>query len=150
MQYQATVIIDKPLREVMMLFNNPSHLIHWNTDMEYKETLEGHLGEEGSVSRLILKTPMLPLNMEERVLKKDLPHCVLSEYTSQEVKNVVEHNFKKHNDTATEYTMKGNFSFANPMMQMMSPLLVNFFKMSAEKTVQQFKAFCEHNFYDEM
>lgn len=148
MQYTAQVTIQKHIKEVIMLFNNPLHLSHWNADMEYKEILQGKLGEPGCIAKVILKTPLMNVEMEEEMIKKELPSSIIFKYTSNGVSNTIEHEFSKMSQTETQYLLKGFFQFENPMAAMMSPMMAGIFETQAKNLTLAFKKFCEKNFYD--
>jgi hypothetical protein len=158
MEFTAEINIAKPIKEVILLFNNPLHLEFWNPDLQYREILKGKLGVQGCLAKVILKTPLLDLELEEELIKKDLPHSIINTYTASGIANTLEHQFKKTDDHNTHYLLKGTIQFENPMFenpifnnpltQMFNPIMSSPFEIQSKKLVQSFKEFCESNFYD--
>jgi hypothetical protein len=143
MNFSNSVIINKSIKEVIMLFDNPNHLYHWQPDIEIKEIIEGRLGQVGTKMKLRFTNPFMNLDMVETIAAKQYPQMQQSIYESDGVINTVTNTFESINENSTKYTSSSRIEFTNVMMQMMSLMVGSMFESQSKKYLKGFKEFCE-------
>ena len=144
MKYSVSITIDKPVNEVVALFDNVGNMKKWMEGLESFEPLDGTPGEVGAKSRLRFKMGKREIEMIETITAKNLPEEFTGTYEAKGVFNIVRNSFEPLPGNKTKYTTEQEFQFKG-FMKLMGLLMPGAFKKQSMKYLQDFKAFAESN-----
>ncbi len=142
MKYTQEITINKPLEEVVRLFDNPDNMGHWMEGLVSFEHLSGEPGKVGAKSKLKFKMGKRDLEMVETILVRDLPREFSGTYEAKGVFNVVKNYFEAINENQTKYTAENEFQFSG-FMKLFGWLMPGAFKKQSFKYQEDFKRFAE-------
>jgi hypothetical protein len=142
MKYTSQVVINLPINEVIVLFDNEKNLFKWQPELISFEHLSGEKGEVGAKSKLIYKMGKREVEMIETITVKDLPHEFSGIYEAKGVWNEVKNYFQQTDGNATQWTSVCHFEFKG-FMKLIALIMPGSFKKQSQKYLDQFKAFAE-------
>lgn len=93
MKYTQEIIINKPIKEVVALFDNPNNLYEWMEGLQKFEHLSGTPGEPGAKSKLLFKMGNREIEMIETITARDLPTKFSGTYEANGVFNIQKNKF---------------------------------------------------------
>lgn len=143
MQYTLEIIINKPINEVVKLFDSVDNLYKWMEGLEKFEHISGIPGEVGAKSRLTFQMGKRKMVMIETIQKKDLPHEFTGSYEAKDVYNIVRNKFEKISDKQTKYICENEFIFESFFMKLFGMIAPGLFKKQSMKYLVDFKKFVE-------
>lgn len=143
MQYIVDVVINKPVEEVVALFDDPDNLHEWMEGLQSFEHLEGDPGAIGSKSRLRFKMGDRDIEMIETITARNLPDEFSATYETDGVFNTNRIGFVETGAGQTRMTMNPEFQFTNFPMKIMAFFAPFIFKKQTRKNLEAFKAFAE-------
>lgn len=143
MKYTVDIVIDKPVDEVITLFDDPDGLMQWMEGLEKFEHLEGTPSEVGAKSRLHFKMGKREIEMIETITVKNLPEEFGGTYEADGVFNTNMVRFKPVGSNQTRMSMDTEFEFQNLMMKLMGFFMPGAFKKQTKKNLEAFKAYAE-------
>ncbi len=144
MKYTCEIEIEKPIEEVVKLFDSTENLYAWMEGLEKFEHLEGTSGEVGAKSKLTFKIKRRKLEMIETITEKDLPKVFAGTYDAKGVHNIIRNEFQPIGENKTKYISHQEFQFTG-LMKYMAPLMPGAFKKQSLKHLKAFKDFAEKN-----
>lgn len=142
MKYTVTIEIEKPIDEVVALFDNADNLYAWMEGLESFEHLSGEPGQVGAKSRLKFKMGKRDIEMVETITVRDLPDEFTGTYDAEGVFNIVKNRFEAINPTRTRYISEQEFQFTG-FMKIFGWLMPGAFRKQSMKYLEAFKAFAE-------
>lgn len=142
MKYQCRVDIDRPLREVVELFDNPDNLRYWQPGLISYDHIHGSPGQQGAQATMHYKMGKREVVMTETILERNLPQLIRSSYETEGVLNIQETRFEPIDDKRTRYISDNEFRFSG-FMKLMGWLMPGAFKKQTRKYMEQFKDFAE-------
>jgi len=142
MKYATTIDINKPLAEVVALFDKPEHYAEWMNGFEGIEYLEGAPGQAGTKANLIFKMKKRTMKMAEVVLVSKLPEEYTVAYEANGVYNTVKNSFVALDEYTTRYTTEHEFTFSG-IMRVVAFLIPGAFKKQSMRYMTDFKSFVE-------
>ncbi|HRJ87241.1 MAG: SRPBCC family protein [Blastocatellia bacterium] len=142
MKYTVTIEIEKPIDEVVALFDNADNLYAWMEGLESFEHLSGEPGQVGAKSRLKFKMGKRDIEMIETITVRDLPDEFTGTYDAEGVFNIVKNRFEAINPTRTRYISEQEFQFTG-FMKIFGWLMPGAFRKQSMKYLEAFKAFAE-------
>jgi uncharacterized membrane protein len=142
MKYTVEIEINKPIDQVIELFDNPSNMKEWMKGLESFEHLSGIPGQPGAKSRLKFKMGKREIEMIETITVRNLPDEFSGTYDAKGVFNVVKIQFVKLSETKTKYISEQEFRFSG-FMKLFGLLLPSAFKKQTLIYLQDFKKFAE-------
>ena len=145
MKYKEDIIVDRPLEEVVALFDNPSHYPEWMDGLLEFEVLEGDANQPASKSRFKFKMGKREIEMTERITNRDLPKDITREYNSKGVFNIQSTGFEDAGNGQTRVITNNEFRFRGVMMKAMGFLMPGAFKKQSRKILSDFKNFAENH-----
>lgn len=143
MKYTTEIIINKPINEVINLFDSVENLYKWMEGLENFEHISGNSGEVGAKSRLTFQMGKRKMVMIETILKKDLPNEFTGTYETKGVYNIVRNRFEKIDEKQTKYISENEFIFSSFFMKLFGILAPGLFKKQSMKYLENFKHFAE-------
>lgn len=142
MYYTYQITINKPVDEVVRLFDNPDNLYKWMSGLQSFELISGTAGEPGAKSKLVFLNGKRRMEMIETITVRDLPAEFSGTYETQGVVNISVNKFKDLGNGTTLYTTENTFHFSG-FMKLIGFLMPGAFKKQSYKYMEQFKAFVE-------
>lgn len=142
LRYKVQVDIDRPMDEVVNLFQNRENDRHWMDGLKEQEVLEGTMGEEGCLTRLVFSIEGGEFEMNEKLQKKNLPEEYTTFYETGHTKNTVISSFENLDNNRTRYTTDNEFHFEGEMEEM-AKANPDAFKQQSQIYLDNFKKFVE-------
>ena len=143
MKYTQEIIINKPIKEVVALFDNPNNLYEWMEGLQKFEHLSGTPGEPGAKSKLLFKMGNREIEMIETITVRDLPTEFSGTYEANGVFNIQKNKFISIAANQTKHVTENEFQFKGVMMKLMGFLMPGAFKKQSYKYLKAFKTFAE-------
>lgn len=144
MKYTSETIINKPVEEVVELFDNPDNLGKWMEGLQSFEHVSGIPGQPGAKSKLRFRMGKRELQMMETITVRNLPDEFSGVYEAKGVHNVVKNRFVRMPDNTTKHISENEFQFKG-FMKIVAMLMPGAFKKQSMKYLQDFKRFAENN-----
>ncbi len=142
MKFNVAIEIDKPIDEVIALFDSSDNMFEWMEGLESFEHVRGEPGEVGAKSRLRFKMGKRDIEMVETITSKDLPREFAGTYEADGVTNIVRNKFEPLGPDRTLYTSENEFQFMG-FMKIVALVMPGAFKKQSLKYLQAFKRFAE-------
>ncbi len=144
MKFTCSVVINKPIEELVDLVMDPNNLAHWQDGYEGIEYLSGDPGKVGSKSRLQYKMGKRSMDLIETIEKNNIPHEFLALYEHSHMVNRMQVLFEKLDDETTRYVSNIHYiKFNGFMPKLMARLFPGMFKKQVQKWLDQLKVFAE-------
>lgn len=142
MKFTTEIEINKPIDEVIALFDDPDNMDKWMEGLQSFEHISGTPGQPGAKSRLKFKMGRREIEMIETITIRNLPDEFSGTYEADGVYNVVVNRFSKISDTKTHYVTENEFQFKG-FMRIIAFLMPGAFKKQSMKFLKDFKRFAE-------
>lgn len=142
MKFTTEIEVNKPIDEVIELFDNPDNLGKWMEGLQSFEHISGTPGQVGAKSRLVFKMGKREIEMIETVTVRNLPDEFSGTYEAKGVFNIVRNKFEKLSENRTRYITENEFQFKG-FMKIIGFLMPAAFKKQSMKFLQDFKTFAE-------
>lgn len=145
MKYTNEIEINKPVEEVIRLFDNADNLSKWMEGLQSFEHISGTPGQPGAKSKLRFKVGKREMELIETVTVRNLPKEFTGTYEAANGKgalNIVRNEFVKLSPTKTKYISESEFQFKG-LMAIMAALMKGAFKKQSLKYITNFKNFAE-------
>jgi uncharacterized membrane protein len=111
MKYQKEIEINKPIDDVIGMFDNPENMGKWMEGLQSFEHISGAPGQPGAKSRLRFKMGTREVEMIETINVRNLPDEFTGTYEAKGVWNKVSSKFVPLSDTKTKYISEQEFKF---------------------------------------
>ena len=144
MKYTLSTIIDKPIDEVVILFNNQENLYKWMEGLESIDLFEGVAGKKGAKSRMHFKYGRREMDMLETIIENDLPRKMVTTYDAKGVSNIIFTSMESIEGNKTKYNSTQEFKM-HGFMKVVAFLAPKMFKKQTNKILTNFKNFAEIN-----
>jgi uncharacterized membrane protein len=142
MKYSTEIEIEKPIDEVIRLFDDPANLAKWMEGLQQVEYLSGVPGQPGAVSRLKFKVKKREFNMTETIINRNPPHEFSSRYETAHVTNLVYNRFVKLAANKTLYISENELLFRG-ITNILGFLMPGAFQKQSYQYQLAFKKFVE-------
>ena len=143
MKYTCTVAINKPIADVVSLWENESNFKEWQDGFESIELLSGEIGQKDAKSKIILDDNRR-IELIETIISNNLPDEKVALYEHIHMDNLQTTRFKPLGEEKTEYISIVEYTkFKGFMVKLMAKLFPSKFKAQSQKWMDQFKAFAE-------
>ncbi|MBK6564940.1 MAG: SRPBCC family protein [Saprospiraceae bacterium] len=142
MKYTCSVIIHKPLQEVVAKFNDVDNLKHWQPGFVSYEHVSGEYGKPGAVSNFTFLMGKKKMVLTETILVNNLPEEFSVEFGGGSMKNIVKSYFKSIDENTTSYESDNEFHMKGAM-KILGWIMPGAFKKQSMVYVNNFKAFVE-------
>ncbi len=143
MKYTCEIDIDKPVDEVVALFDNPDNMSEWMDGLLSFEPVSGTPGQPGARSKLRFKMGNREIEMLETITVRNLPAEFSGTYDAPGVHNTVKNSFRSTVDGGTRWITHNQFQFTSLMMKLMGFFRPGAFRKESMKHLVAFKAFAE-------
>jgi hypothetical protein len=142
MKYIISTTIQKPIDEVISLFDNPDNLIHSFPTLESSELIQGKAGQPGAKTRMHFKNGNRTIILIETVLVRNYPHEFTCAYEAPNIYNTVKNSFSKAGENTTLYTSEQEFKLKG-VVKIIGWIMPGAFKKEGLKHMMRFKEFAE-------
>lgn len=142
MQYSVQVEINRPVNEVISLFDNPENYPFWMEGLLSLELKEGQVGQVGAKSLFRFKMGNKEMEMMETVTARNLPDEYTVSYKANGISNTVASRFSELDTERTLYITDNEFQFTG-FMKFIAFLMPGSFKKTSQKYLDDFKKFVE-------
>ena len=142
MNYTVEIEINKPIDEVVKLFDNEDNLFKWMEGLQSIEHLTGEPGANGSTAKMIFKQGKREIQMIETVISLNLPEEFIASYEAKGVYNLAKVSFLPIGDNKTKYVTEQEFQLKG-FMKVFGWIMPGAFKKQTAKYLQKFKEFAE-------
>lgn len=143
MKYTCTVLIKKPIQEVVDLWSDESYFNQWQDGFKSSTLLSGIANTEGAKSKLILNDKRY-IELIETIITSNLPHEKTALYEHSHMTNTQSSKFKAIDEHTTEYTSEVEYiKFNGLFITLIAKLFPKKFKAQSQKWMDQFKTFSE-------
>ena len=143
MKYSSEIEINKPIDQVIALFDNADNMGKWMEGLQTFEHLSGTPGQPGAKSKLVFMMGKRKIEMIETITTRNLPAEFSGTYEAKGVFNIVKNKFIKLSASKTKYITENEFQFKG-MMKIMGFLMPGMFKKQSYKYLKDFKKFVEN------
>lgn len=142
MKYSVDIEINKPVDEVVKLFDDPDNMDKWMEGLQNYEQISGTPGQPGAKSRFKFKTGKREIEMIETITRRNLPEEYTMTYEAKGVFNIVTNRFISIPGSKTKYANDQEFQFKG-FMKIIAFLMPGVFKKQSLKYMLDFKNFVE-------
>lgn len=144
MKYTCKIEINRPIHEVIELFDNVDNMYQWMKGLQSVEPISGVQGEVGAQMKLVFEMGKRKIEMIETITVKDLPREFSGTYDAKGVHNIVKNFFEPISDFKTLYITEQEFQFSG-IMKVIGFLFPGAFKKQSMKYLEDFKEFVDKN-----
>lgn len=144
MKYTLSTIIDKPIDEIVSLFNKQENLYKWMEGLESIDLFEGASGKKGAKSRMHFKYGKREMDVLETILENNLPKTMITTYDAKGVSNIIFTSMESVEGNKTKYISTQEFKM-HGFMKIVVFLAPRMFKKQTNKMLINFKNFAENN-----
>lgn len=144
MKFTCKVVINRPLAEVVALWQDENHFKEWQSGFQRIEHISGTPGTAGAQSKIFLDDGRHKMELLQTVQTANLPdeHKVLVEHKHMD--NIQVTRFKALGPNQTEYSSEIDyFKMKAFIPKLMAFLMPGVFRKQVQKWLDQFKAFAE-------
>ena len=146
MKYTLDIEINKPIDEVIKLFDSSENITKWMEGLKSFEHLEGTPGKPGAKSVLKFELAKRKFEMVETVIALNLPEEFTASYeTPDGAISTVKNSFVALSENQTKYISDNSFEMKGLMMRIIAFLMPGMFKKQTMKYLVAFKEFAEGN-----
>lgn len=145
MKYTQHIVIDRPVEQVVSLFNEPENLKRWHPDLVSIELLSGEERQTGAKTRLLYSTTRGDFELIETITNTDLLNDLSGEYDTvgKGMFNTMSNRFSSAGQGKTRYEIEIDYQFSGVIMRSMGLTMGWMFKKQSYKSLERFKAFVE-------
>ena len=144
MKFTCSVEIERPIDEVVMLFDNVDNLKEWQDDFVSYQHLSGTPGAPGAKAKLTYKSGKRIMELFETITVKNLPQEFSGVYEHKHMVNTMTNSFVALGANRTRYEAKLDYTkLIGVVPKLMAFFMPGMFKKQTQKWLDQFKAFAE-------
>ena len=143
MKYTCTVIINRPINEVVELWKNEDNFNKWQDGFKSIEHISGIPNTVGAKSKIILDDNRR-IDLVETIVSNNLPEEKIAIYEHIHMVNTQTTRFRSLGENKTRYISEVEYTeLKGFMLKLMAKLFPGKFKQQSQKWMDQFKAFAE-------
>ena len=144
MKFTCSVEIERPIEDVVRLFDNVENLKEWQDGFVRYEHLSGTPGAPGAKAKLIYKSGKHTMELFETITVKNLPREFSGIYEHKHMINTITNSFTPLGSNKTRYDAELEYTkFIGIVPKLMGLLMPGKFKKQTQKWLDQFKEFAE-------
>ncbi|MFY9487713.1 MAG: SRPBCC family protein [Solirubrobacterales bacterium] len=142
MVVEHSIDINKPLKEVWAVFDDPDQLVAWQSALISYQQISGEPGEPGSVSKQTIKRSSGETELTVTVLDRRPPEFSKAQYEGMPLPFTISNSFSDVGDGMTEWHAVIDVRL-NLMQKALGPVLKGAMQELAEQNAEDFKQFVE-------
>lgn len=143
MRYSVDITINKPLKEVISVFENPEDMKKWMKGLISFEPMDEEYGKPGSKTLMVFEMGKRKMKIIETIISNDLPKGFTASYNAKNVFNIVGNTFEEISSNSTKYTTNQEFQFTG-FMKIVSFFMAPAFKKQSFQYLKDFKNYVEN------
>jgi hypothetical protein len=145
MRYKQKIMIDRPVDQVVQLFDSPANMMKWFPGLVSFEPLSGEPGQPGARSRMLFKMNRGEFELIETITVNNLPNELSASYKTvgKGISNTISTHFLPVSKSSTRYESEIDYKFNGFKWKLLSPLVRFLFKRQSANTMWLFKEFVE-------
>lgn len=144
-KFKGSIIINKPVDQVVALFLDDSHRGKYQDGFLQKEVTYGKSGDNGCEAILYYEMGPRVMKLTETVTHNRLPESYKAFYHHKHMDNTMKVSFKAIDDNTTQYDYEYEYvRVAWIIPRLMFILFPGMYKKQGEKWNKQFKEFVEN------
>ena len=144
MKFTCSVQINKPINEVVDLFDDTENLKYWQDGFLSTELISGKQGTVGARSKIRIRAGKSIIVLNETILVKNLPAEMTALYEHQQMDNTICNRFTSTENNGTLWTAEINYTRLKGLFpRVMAALFPGMFKKQTQKWLDNFKLFAE-------
>ena len=144
MKFTCTVIIEKPINQVVEFFINPDNLKEYQDGFLGKELVSGKPAQVGTISKMFYQQGKRKMEITETVRSNNLPHEFSGFYHHIHMDNTMTNRFTSLSENRTQYDAEIEYTVLRGfMVKTVAFLFPRMFKKQVQKWLDQFKEFAE-------
>lgn len=143
LKYQVEILIDKPLDQVVALFDELDNLGAWQPGFQSWEHLHGEKGQPGAQTRLVYLNGKRRVEMVETLEVYNLPEEFTATFEAPGMKMWVQSRFEAVGEQQTRWISNNDGSVSGVMMSLVRLLMPGCFKKESMRFMRHFKDFAE-------
>ena len=143
MDIKSQTIIHKPVNEVWEYFTDPQNLKKWMGGLESVQPIKGEPGEEGSVSKHIVKERGQTIEMEVTIIDKNPPEKLSLELNHKDFKVKVVNLLEPVNDNSTTFITAADVKIKSFAYKLMVPVIKNELQKKQDEDLKRLKGLIE-------
>lgn len=141
MKFISSIIINKPLDQVVEAFLDPESLKKSQKGFIKKEIIKGQPNEVGTVSKLIYEK----FEMIETITANDLPNSFSGFYEHKLMTNTMRSTFEAISSNQTKFSTEIEYKqFKGLLIKIIAKLYPGMFIKQVKEWLQQFKSYVEN------
>lgn len=145
MKYRCTVEINKPIDEVVEIWNDENNFKHWQDGFDHIELMSGEHNAVGSKSKILIKQGKREIELTETILVSNLPEEKKALYEHIHMTNTQSSQFQDLGEGRTLYISEVEYTKFNGFaLNILAKLFPGMFKKQSQKWMNQFKEFAEN------
>lgn len=143
MKYSVDININKPLKDVISIFENPEDMKKWMKGLISFEQIDEEYGKPGSKTLMVFEMGKRKMKMVETIIVNDLPKEFTASYNAKNVFNIVVNSFEELGPYSTRYITHQEFHFSG-FMKIVSLIMAPAFKKQSIQYLKDFKYYVEN------
>jgi hypothetical protein len=143
MKYSVDITINKPLKDVIAIFENPEDMKKWMKGLISFEQMDTEYGKPGSKTYMVFEMGRRKMKIVETIIANDLPKEFTASYNTKNVFNIVVNSFEELGPDSTKYITQQEFQFSG-FMKIVSLMMAPAFKKQSIQYLQDFKYYVEN------
>ena len=144
MKFSCSITIDRPVEEVVALFQDSSKLGEYQDGFVKKELISGREGEVDAVAKMYYQQGKRHMVITETILVNNLPEEFLGSYHHEHMDNTMRCQFTTLSDGKTRYDSHIEYTaFRGFFPKLFATLFPSMFKKQVQKWLDNFKAYAE-------
>lgn len=144
MKFECSVLIDRPIDEVIPLWDNEDNLDKWQEGFQHMHHISGNKGDTGAVSMMHYVFRGRPMELKETITLNDLPNAFHGLYEHKDMSNTMKNYFTRPSENQTLWRAELEYiKFNSFLPKMMFKLFPGMAKRQTQKWLDNFKRFAE-------
>lgn len=144
MKFTCSVIVNRPIKEVVNLFRDPNNLKEYQDGFIKKELISGVEGEVDAKAKMYYEMGKRDMVITETIIVNNLPEEFLGSYHHKHMDNTMRCNFVDLGNNKTQYNTEIDYTaFRGFAPRVMAFLFPGMFKKQVQKWLDNFKEFAE-------
>ncbi|NVJ67492.1 MAG: SRPBCC family protein [Gammaproteobacteria bacterium] len=135
--------INKPIDQVIELFDSFENLKQWQPELVSYEHLSGVSGQPGAKTQLVYKMGKRECPMIETVLERDLPEKFSGTYETPGMTNHIENRFEALDDNKTRWHSRVDYQMTSIPMKILGFFMKKSFYKQSYIFMERFRDFAE-------
>lgn len=143
MKFTSQIEIDRPIGELVDLFQDPDVTLKWLEGLRSVQHVSGEFRQPGAVSKVVFDSPAGRMLITETVISNELPEEYIIRYDGQGYVSYSNYCFEEVAPACTRLTMIQHIELKGAL-KLASGLLKGTVTKQLDKSVESFKRYAEN------